>query len=102
MIYYPLSTLMSIGIKDILIITTPNDLEKFKNLLQNKPIRISIKYEVQENPNGIAEALLIGEKFINKSNVVLILGDNIFHGNDLANRIRIALSQTCQLFLYIQ
>ena len=94
MIYYPLSTLMSIGIKDILIITTPNDLEKFKNLLHNgNQWGISIKYEVQEHPNGIAEALLIGEKFIDKSNVVLILGDNIFHGNDLANRIRVALSQ---------
>ena len=81
MIYYPLSTLMSIGIKDILIITTPNDLEQSKNLLHNgNQWGISIKYEVQEHPNGIAEALLIGEKFIDKSNVVLILGDNIFHG----------------------
>ena len=94
MIYYPLSTLMSIGIKEILVITTPYDLEKFKYLLKDgKQWGISIEYEVQQYPNGIAEALLIGEKFINKSNVVLILGDNIFHGNDLANRIRIALSQ---------
>ncbi len=94
MIYYPISTLMSIGIKEILVITTPNDLEKFENLLKNgNQWGISIKYEIQNNPNGIAEALLIGEKFIDDSNVVLILGDNIFHGNDLANRIKIALSK---------
>lgn len=89
MIYYPLSTLMSIGITEILIITTPNDLDKFKSLLSNgNQWGISIEYQVQKKPNGIAEALIIAEKFIKNSNVVLILGDNIFHGNDLPNRLK--------------
>lgn len=102
MIYYPLSTLMGIGIKEILVITTPYDLEKFKYLLKDgKQWGISIEYEVQQYPNGIAEALLIGEKFINNSEIVLILGDNIFHGNDLANRIKIALSDNIPtIFVY--
>lgn len=100
MIYYPLSTLMSIGITEILIITTPNDLEKFKGLLGNgKQWGISIDYEVQIKPKGIAQALLIGKKFINNSNVVLILGDNIFYGNNLHNRIKIALKKNIPTIL---
>ena len=98
MIYYPLSTLMSIGIREILIITTPNDLDKFKGLLGNGKMGISINYEVQK-PKGIAQALLIGKKFINNSNVVLILGDNIFHGNNLHNRIKKALSKNTPTIL---
>ena len=84
MIYYPLSTLMLSGIKEYLIITTPNDQDNFKNLLGNgNQWGISITYEVQDNPGGISQAFLIGEKFINKSPVALILGDNLFYGEDL-------------------
>ena len=88
MIYYPLSTLMSIGIRDFLVITTPKDLNQFKNLLEDgRQWGISISYAIQKQPKGIAEALIIGEEFINGSNVVLILGDNIFHGHNLSNRL---------------
>ncbi|MAU63789.1 MAG: glucose-1-phosphate thymidylyltransferase [Flavobacteriaceae bacterium] len=81
MIYYPLSVLMLAGIKDILIISTPNDLPNFKRLFDDgSSIGIKISYAQQMNPNGIAEAFIIGEKFIGKSNVCLILGDNIFYG----------------------
>tara|TARA_X000000950_G_scaffold285826_1_gene392822 strand:+ start:469 stop:1320 length:852 start_codon:yes stop_codon:yes gene_type:complete len=81
MIYYPLSTLMEFQIRDILIIVKPSDLKLFKNLLGNgSKFGIKINYKIQKKPAGIAESFLIGEKFINKSNVCLILGDNIFHG----------------------
>ena len=81
MIYYPLSVLMLAGIKDILIISTPNDLPNFKRLFDDgSSIGIKISYAQQMNPNGIAEAFIIGEKFIGQSNVCLILGDNIFYG----------------------
>jgi len=86
MIYYPLSTLMLAGIKDILIITTPDDINKFKDLLGNgNNFGISLSYEVQNKPNGIAEAFLIGEKFIGNDDVCLILGDNVFYGKNLPN-----------------
>ena len=81
MIYYPLSTLMLAGIKDILIITNPADYSNFVKLLgDGSQFGISIQYEVQHVQKGIADAFLIGEKFINGDNVALILGDNIFHG----------------------
>ena len=81
MIYYPLSVLMLAGIKDILIISTPSDLPNFKRLfLDGTHIGLSISYAEQKKPNGIAEALIIGEKFIGSDNVCLILGDNIFYG----------------------
>jgi glucose-1-phosphate thymidylyltransferase len=81
MIYYPLSVLMLAGIKDILIITTREELSNFKRLLGNgNQFGITILYEIQENPNGIAEAFIVGEKFINNDSVCLILGDNIFYG----------------------
>jgi glucose-1-phosphate thymidylyltransferase len=81
MIYYPLSTLMLAGIKDILIITNPADYSNFVKLLgDGKQFGINISYEVQHIQRGIADAFLIGEKFINGDNVALILGDNIFHG----------------------
>jgi glucose-1-phosphate thymidylyltransferase len=81
MIYYPLSVLMLAGIKDILIITTREELNNFKRLLGNGvQFGITISYEIQENPNGIAEAFIIGEKFIKNDSVCLILGDNIFYG----------------------
>ena len=84
MIYYSLSTLMLAGVRDILIITTPRDSQSFKNLLGNgNKFGIDINFKVQQQPNGIAEAFKLGEKFIGSSNVCLILGDNIFHGNSL-------------------
>ena len=84
MIYYPLSTLMSIGIKDILIISDPNNLKLFKSLLGNgKKYGVNFKYAVQKKPRGLADALLVGEKFLNNSCSALILGDNIFYGSNL-------------------
>ncbi len=89
MIYYPLSTLMLAGIKDILIITTPLDIIHFQDLLGNgNDWGIQINYEIQKEPKGIAEAFLIGEKFINHNPVALILGDNLFHGEDLINKLK--------------
>ena len=80
MIYYPLSTLMSIGIREILIISTEKDINLFQNLLGNgSHLGCDFKYKTQSKPNGIAEAFLIGEDFIENSNVTLILGDNIFY-----------------------
>ena len=82
MIYYPLSVFMLAGIKDILIITTPIDKDSFKELLgDGSHFGINIQYEVQDKPNGLAEAFIIGEKFIGKDKVFLILGDNIFWGH---------------------
>ena len=85
-IFYPLSTLMLCGIREYLVITNPGDLYNFKSILGNgDKFGVSINYEIQPNPNGIAEAFLIGEKFIGDSPVALILGDNFFYGNDLSN-----------------
>lgn len=82
MIYYPISVLMLAGIKDILIISTEEDLPRFERLLGNgKSLGINFSYAVQEQPNGIAEAFLIGEEFISKDHVALVLGDNIFYGH---------------------
>ncbi len=84
MIYYPLSTLMLSGIREFLVITTPLDHDLYKSLLGNgSQWGIDIKYEIQLNPDGIAQAFIIGEKFITNTGVVLILGDNLFHGNQL-------------------
>lgn len=90
-IYYPLSTLMLAGIKDILIISTPRDIPLIQSLLQDgSQFGISISYEVQPKPEGIAQAFLIGEKFINNSPVCLILGDNIFYGHDVPEKVQSA------------
>ncbi len=81
MIYYPLSVLMLAGIKEILIITTPQDMENFKNLLGNgEQWGITLSYKIQPSPDGLAQAFILGEEFISDDNVALILGDNIFYG----------------------
>ncbi len=84
MIYYPLTTLMSAGIKEILIISTSQDAQKFKGLLgDGSDYGCNFQYAIQEHPNGLAEAFIIGEEFIGNDKVALILGDNIFHGSGL-------------------
>lgn len=89
MIYYPLSTLLMAGIREILIITTPEDNEQFKRLLGNgSQIGCQFTFAVQEVPNGLAQAFVIGESFIGKDKVALILGDNIFHGTGLDKQLK--------------
>ena len=89
MIYYPLSTLLLLGIKEILIITNPKDLESFQNLLKDgSHLGVKIDYDLQYKPNGIADAFNIGKKFIDNNPVCLILGDNIFYGHKFLNSIR--------------
>ena len=86
MVYYPLSTLMLAGIREILLISTPFDIPRFKQLLGNgNQWGVSIDYEIQKEPNGIPQAFTLGEKFINNNHVALILGDNIFYGNELSS-----------------
>ncbi len=94
MIYYPLSVLMLAGIQDVLIITTPEDAPNFKNLLGNgSDFGIRIEYAVQPKPEGLAQAFLIGEKFIGDSNTCLVLGDNIFFGQGFSASLKQALER---------
>ena len=89
MIYYPISVLMLAGIKEILIISTPNDIDKFKSLLGDGSwLGIKFEYKIQPSPDGLAQAFILGEEFINKDNVCLILGDNIFYGNGLSEILK--------------
>lgn len=94
MIYYPLSTLMLSGIRDILIISTPYDIDNYKLLLgDGSNFGIKISYEIQDKPNGLAEAFIIGEKFIGNDDVCLILGDNIFYGKSIPKVLKSTNSQ---------
>ncbi len=89
MIYYPLSTLMLAQIKEILIISTPQDIDNFKRLLgDGSQFGISLSYKIQEVPNGLAQAFVLGEEFIKDDNVCMILGDNIFYGNKFAEILK--------------
>lgn len=93
MIYYPISVLMLAGIKDILIISTPRDITGFQELLgDGSTLGIQFEYAVQNEPNGLAEAFIIGEKFIGDSPVALVLGDNIFYGSNFGHRLQAAAS----------
>ncbi|HIK67950.1 MAG TPA: glucose-1-phosphate thymidylyltransferase [Flavobacteriales bacterium] len=93
MIYYPISTLMLAGIREILIITTPEDSDAFKRLLGDGcQLGCTFEYAVQEVPNGLAQAFVIGEEFIGDSNIALVLGDNIFHGNHFGRQMRSNIS----------
>lgn len=95
MIYYPLSTLMLAGIQDILIISTPTDLPNFERLLgYGSQFGIHLSYKVQETPNGLAQAFVLGEEFIGDDSVCLILGDNIFYGNGFGSMLRNAVNNT--------
>ena len=106
MIYYPLSMLMLAGIREVLIISSPEDLSKYQSLLSNgDSIGMKFSYKIQPSPDGLAQAFILGEEFIGDENVCLILGDNIFYGSDLPNTLRAAVkdvneSNTATVFGY--
>ncbi|MGX7419003.1 glucose-1-phosphate thymidylyltransferase RfbA [Carnobacterium gallinarum] len=94
MIYYPMSTLMLAGIKDILIISTPTDTPRFEQLFGNgNELGLNIEYKVQESPDGLAQAFILGEDFIGEDSVCLILGDNIYHGGGMAKMLQRAAAK---------
>ncbi|GFZ33937.1 glucose-1-phosphate thymidylyltransferase [Clostridium zeae] len=103
MIYYPMSVLMLAGIREILIISTPRDIINFKELFKHgTELGLKIEYAIQEAPNGLAEAFIIGEKFIGDDNVAMILGDNIFYGQRFSDNLKkaAALEQGAMIFGY--
>ncbi|MDK0799572.1 sugar phosphate nucleotidyltransferase, partial [Clostridium perfringens] len=103
MIYYPMSVLMLAGIRDILIISTERDLPNFKELFKDgSELGLKIEYKVQEAPNGLAEAFIIGEEFIGDDNVAMILGDNIFYGQNFSSNLKeaAALEKGAMVFGY--
>lgn len=103
MIYYPISILMLAGIREILIISTPDQLPNYQKILgRGNSFGIAITYLSQQKPNGLAEAFIIGEKFIGRDSVCLTLGDNIFYGEGFVKKLRLAskLKKGCQLFAY--
>ena len=94
MVYYPLSVLMLAGIREILVITTPEDLSGFQRLLgDGSSLGVNISYEVQPSPDGLAQAFIIGEEFIGNSNVCLVLGDNIFYGQSFSRVLQTAVNR---------
>ena len=95
MVYYPLSTLMLSGIKDILVISTPEDIDNYKSLLgDGSKIGINLSYKIQPSPDGLAQAFILGEKFIGDNSVCLILGDNLFYGGRLPERLKESVKQS--------
>ena len=101
MIYYPLSVLLMAGIRDILLISTRRDIILYQNLLDNgNQLGINIEYKIQEEPKGLAEAFIIGENFIGKENVCLILGDNIFYGQGFQDKLNTATSLNNEAYIF--
>jgi glucose-1-phosphate thymidylyltransferase len=94
MVYYPLCTLMLAGIRDILVISTPSDIERYRDLMKDgAKWGLNISYAVQDRPNGLAQAFVIGEQFVGREPCALVLGDNIFYGHDLATTLRRACNR---------
>lgn len=103
MIYYPLSVLMLAGIREILIISTPRDLPHFQNLFgDGQQLGLSLSYAIQEHPKGLADAFIVGEKFINQQPVAMVLGDNLFFGQGLSTLLKTAtqLKHGAKIFVY--
>jgi len=96
MVYYPLATLMQAGIRDILVISTPEEIHRFENLLGNgESFGVNISYAVQPSPDGLAQAFIIAEEFLDGQSAALVLGDNMFYGHDLTKSLQSACKQEC-------